>query len=169
MSLAKITHVKKTRKDWICSKCRKPIPAGSPALNFSVGYRGASQYRHSQAPECFPTREERESSMIAPIYGAIDGASFDDCDDIPSIQGVLSEIADQISEVCYEYEGSPMYEVSEDSQERVSILQDAEEDLRSWEPEDSEESTEGDSEARDAWITQAREDAQNMLDNLELP
>ena len=162
MSLARITHVKKTRKDWICSKCRKPIPAGSPALNFSVGFRGRSQYRHSQAPECFPTREERESSAIAPIYGAIDSASFDDCDDIQSIEGVLSEVADQISEVIYEYEGSPMYDASEDLQVRVGILEVAENELRDWEPEDSEEPT-------DAWITQAREDAQNLLDNLELP
>ena len=104
--------------------------------------------------------------MIAPIYGAIDSASFDDCDDIPSIQGVLSEIADQISEVIYEYEGSPMYDMSEDSQERVSILQIAEEDLRGWEPEDEEPEDEA---AKAAWLEQALDDAHSLLENLELP
>ena len=166
MSLARLTHVKKTRKDWVCTGCGKPIPAGSPAINFSVGYLGRSQYRHSRAPECFPTREQRESSAIAPIYGAIDGASFDGCEGAEAIQGVLEEVADVISEVISEYEGSPMFDVSEDLQVRVGALEIAEEELRSWEPDDEEPEGEA---AKADWLEKALDDAHSLLENLELP
>ena len=187
MSLARITHVKKTRKDWICSKCRKPIPAGSPALNFSVGYRGASQYRHSQAPECFPTREERESSLIAPIYGAIDSA-YDflqtGASSLEEVREALEQVAETIGEVASEYESSEMYDASEDLQERVSTLESAAGELESWEPDVSLE--EPDENDRDTWLecltyTAAKdvfaeqyleaaiEDATSLLSDLELP
>ena len=187
MALAKITHIKKTRKDWICSGCHKPIPAGSPALNFSVGFRGASQYRHSRAPECFPTREQRESSAIAHIYGSIDSAlDFlkTGASSLKEVLDALEQVAESISEVSGEYESSEMYEVNEDLQERVSLLEQAAGELESWEPDVSLE--EPDEDDRETWLEcttytaameafaeqyleAAAEDASSLLEEIELP
>ena len=70
MSVAKIYKVKKTRKVWTCTKCRQEIPIGSPAVNFAVGFRGRTQYRHD-TPQCRPKTSELESSAVATVYAAM--------------------------------------------------------------------------------------------------
>ena len=185
MSLARIHHVKKTRKDWTCSACHKPIPKGSSALNFAVGFRGRTQYRHVNALECYPTREQRESSAISVIYGAIDHADISsNATSIEHVRDLLENISETIRDVASDYESSEMYDVNEDLQERVSILEDAADEIDSWEPDVSLE--EPDEDDRETWLEcstytaameafaeqyleAAAEDAASLLDEIELP
>lgn len=148
MSQARVYVTAKVRKDWTCGKCGAAIRKGIDGRrSFAVGFRGREQTR-CMKPECTPTRGELESSAVAPVYDAIDGASFEGIDSVEDAKDILGEVRDAISEVVDEYESNEMFEINEQLQERVEILQAAADELDGWEfdgdqdPGDDEECTE---------------------------
>lgn len=177
MSQAKVHRAKKARKEWTCGKCRTTITVGEPVLSFSVGFRGREQRRCDKA-ECYPTRSERESSMVAPVYDAIDSVDWFSAESVEDLQSLLQEVADAMNDVASEYENSEMFEKNEDLQERASMLQEAASALESWdftedEPNEEDPDTWSEyktfDEAHEAWIQQARDEAQQTADEAEIP
>lgn len=177
MSQARVHRAKKARKEWKCGRCGTIVRVGEPVLSFSVGFRGREQRRCDKV-ECVPTREELESSMVAPVYGAIDGTDWNSFDSVEDLQTALQDIADAMREVAGEYEGSEMFDKNEDLQERASLLNEAADSLEGWEPSES-EPQEDDAEswdghptfeaAREAWLEDARAEAQQTADEAEIP
>ena len=132
MSQARVYTTAKVRKDWTCGKCGAAIRKGIDGrLSFAVGFRGYEQTRCLK-PECRPTRGELESSAVAPVYDAIDGASFEGIDSVEDAKDILGEVRDAISEVVDEYESNEMFEINEDLQDRVNTLQAAADELDGW-------------------------------------
>lgn len=177
MSQAKVHRAAKARKKWTCGKCGVEVQVGEPVLSFSVGYRGREQ-RRCDKRECYPTRSERESSMVAPVYDAIDETDWTSIDNLEDLQGALNDIADTMREVAGEYENSEMFEKNEDLQERASLLNDAADTLESWEPNETEPNAEDPETwdeyadfdtAHEAWLQQARDEAQQTADEAETP
>lgn len=175
MSLARVYNVKKTRKEWTCSKCRKTIPVGSPAVNFAVGFRGRTQYRHD-TPECRPKNSDRESSAVATVYAAQEDVDIESLDSLEDISDAVQQVVDALEEVASDYEQNEMYEVNEDLHERVDILESSASELGSWdasldsEPErDDFASVEAFEEAHETWLNEVKETAQQAIDDAELP
>lgn len=178
MSVARIYTVKKTRKVWTCSKCLQEIPKGSPAINFAVGFRGRTQYRHD-TPQCRPKTSELESSAVATVYAAMEEVDVEGLDSLDDISEAVQSVVDALEEVASEYEQNEMYEINEDLQERVSVLEDAASELGSWdasldsEPEaDDYHGPESESryeEDHEVWLNEAKETAQDAINNIELP
>jgi hypothetical protein len=135
MSQARIYTTKKVQKDWVCGKCRTPIRKGVDGrISFAVGFRGYEQTRCTK-PECRPTRSELESSAIASIYDAMDSIDYDSLQSLDDLTEARDSVVEAVNEVASEYEGNEMYDISEDLQERVSILEGASSELENWEPE----------------------------------
>lgn len=177
MSQAKVHRAAKARKKWTCGKCGVEVQVGEPVLSFSVGFRGREQ-RRCDKRECYPTRSERESSMIASVYDTLDNVDWNKAGSVEDLQELLQEVADSMREVAGEYESSEMYERNEDLQERVQILNDSAQVLEDWEPEPDEpreddKNTWDDHEsydaAHEAWLEIIRQDAQETADQAELP
>lgn len=181
MSLARIYVTKKSRKVWTCGKCRTELPIGSTVLSFAVGFRGVEQKRCDK-PACYPTRAQRESSMVAEVYDAQDSFSPDEAQTLEDLETAVQEVADACSSVASQYQDNPMYDVNEDLQERVSTLEAAESDLGSWadslesepEPEKPEDEMTPEELAafkaeHDEWIESARQAAREAVDGVELP
>ena len=182
MSIAKLEYVKKSRKVWTCSKCREEIPIGSKVIGFAVGFRGYDQKRCGDKPECFPTYSERESSMVAEIYGAQESMDLGACESLDDLENAVQDVIDACESVCDEYESGEMYDINEMLQERVDILRSAGEELQGWadalddEPEWEgfrEENPDGTEEefqvAHEEWLDAAREAANEAINNMEMP
>lgn len=177
MSLAKVHRAKKARKEWTCGKCRTTVHVGEPVLSFSVGFRGYEQ-RRCDKPECYPTRSERESSLVAPVYDAIDSADWNAAESVADLQTMLGDIAGVMTEVAGEYENSEMFERNPDLQERAEMLNNGASDLEGWEPQESEpqeddKDTWGEhktfEDAHAEWFDAAREEAQTVANEAETP
>lgn len=177
MSQAKVHRAAKARKVWTCGKCGATINVGEPVLSFSVGFRGREQRRCDKA-ECYPTRSERESSMVASVYDAVDNVDWSSAETEDGLKDLMCEVAEVMREVASEYENSGMFERSEDLQERADMLGSAADRLESWEPsenapnpEDPETWAEYPSfeAAHESWILQARDEAQQTTDEAEIP
>lgn len=177
MSQAKVHRAAKARKKWTCGKCGTEVQVGEPVLSFSVGFRGREQ-RRCDRPSCYPTRAERESSMTAPVYDAIDSADWSACQSLDDLQETLAEIAGVLNEVADEYEASEMYERNEDLQMRAETLREGVMTLESWDPgetepvEDDPKTWEGEptyEAAKEAWLENMREAAQQTADEVEVP
>lgn len=178
MSVARTYSVKKTRKVWTCTKCREEIPKGSPAINFAVGFRGRTQYRHD-TPQCRPKTSELESSAVATVYAAMEEADVEGVDSLEDLEQVVQDVVEALEEVQSEYENNEMFEINEDLQERASVLEQAADTLGSWadgldsEPEaDDYHGPESESryeEDHEAWLSEAKETAQEAINNIELP
>jgi len=175
MSLAKIYTTKKSRKEWTCGKCGDKIPVGSKVISFTVGFRGKEQKRCEKI-SCFPLRSELESSLVSGAYAALEGVDLEGLDSLEEVQQALEEAAQGVDDVASEYEQNEMYDVNEDLQERVSILEAAAEELRNFEPDQSEpelDDFDGDEETYNAeyatFMESVREEAGNLLDEVELP
>ena len=177
MSQARVHRAATARKVWMCKRCGVAVNVGEPVLSYSVGFRGLEQ-RRCDKPECYPTREERESSMVAPVYGAIDGTDWSANDSAEDLQTALQDIASTMRDVANDYESSEMFEKNEDLQQRAETLNSAADDLESWEP-DLNESSEDDKEtwgehktfedAHEAWVNDIRDEAQQLADEVEVP
>lgn len=175
MSVARIYTVKKTRKEWKCSGCGETIPVGSPAVNFAVGFRGRTQYRHDTLA-CRPKTSELESSAVASVYAAQEAVDVDSLDSLEEIADAVQQVVDALEEVQSEYENNEMFEVNENLQERASVLESSADTLGSWdasldsEPE-RDDFTNADAfhEAHTAWLEEVKETAQQAIDNIELP
>lgn len=177
MSLARITRVEKSRKEWVCGRCRGTILKGHPVLHYAVGFRGTQQHRCTK-PSCYPKDSELESSMVSSVYAEIEGVDFDSMDTAEEAEQALRSVAEECAFVSSEYELNPMFDTNYELQERAAMLQDAESHLSSWsfdddEPVEDDASTWGDAtsydEARETWVKAMRESAQNHLDEVELP
>ena len=167
MSLAKVHRAAKARKTWTCGKCGRTINVGEPVLSYSVGFRGR-EVRRCDRVSCYPTRAERESSMVASVYDAIDGADWASPASVEDLQGVMEEIASSMRDVAGEYESSEMFEKNPDLQERAELLNSAADEIEGWEPSED-EPDKADSEAWDEWFENARDEAQQIVDGAEIP
>lgn len=173
MSLARVYTVKKSRKEFTCGSCQTTIPKGSLVHHYSVGFRGRTQHRCEAHP---PSRSERESSMVAPVWDALDTAEagLSDCVTGEDFENLLQEVSDSLEEVAGEYEGSEMFERNPELQERAETLNNSASELQSVsfddEPErddfDNAESMDG---AMAEWASEQREKAQEALNNVEVP
>jgi hypothetical protein len=175
MSLAKIYTTKKSRKEWKCGKCGDVIPVGSKVISFAVGFRGREQKRCEKV-SCFPLRSDLESSLVSGAYAALEAVDLEGLDSLEEVQAALEEAAQGVEEVVSEYEQNPMYDVNEDLQERVSILEAAASELQSFEPSTPEpelDDYEDDEETYNAdyaeFMETVRDEAGNLLDEVELP
>lgn len=182
MSLARIYTVKKSRKVWTCGKCHTELLVGSPVLSFAVGFRGQEQKRCTN-PSCHPTLSERESSAVSSVYAAQEDVNLADCNSLEEIKDVVQQVIDACNEVADEYESSEMYDVNSDLQERADAVRSAGDELDSWDDGVDDEPTEDDSRdddkegdetedfesAHEAWLEEARDAAQQAIDDMELP
>lgn len=176
MSLARVHTVTKSRKEFTCGKCGVTIPKGSKVHHFAVGFRGRTQHRCAEHP---PSRAERESSLVAPVWDALDTAEagLSDCTTAEEFETLLRDAAEVFTEVAGEYEGSEMYDRNENLQERAEMLNNTASDLESvsFEEEPAEDDStnwnghtqyEG---AFQEWYEEQRQVAQDALDNVEVP
>jgi RecJ-like exonuclease len=76
-----------------------------------------------------------ESSAIASIYDAMDSIDYDSLQSLDDLTEARDSVVEAVNEVASEYEGNEMYDINEDLQERVSILEGASSELENWEPE----------------------------------
>lgn len=132
MSLARLYHTKKVQKDWTCGKCGATIRKGVDGrVSFAVGFRGFEQTRCLR-PECYPKPSERESSMLADIYAVQEGINWDELGSLEDIETAVGEVQEAVNAVKDEYESNEMYDINEQLQERVSMLEEAADSLDSW-------------------------------------
>lgn len=171
MSLARVNTVKKSRKEFTCGSCGTTIPKGSLVHHFAVGFRGRTQHRCEKHP---PTRSDRESSLVGPVWDALDNANFSDCETAEDFEAVLQEVSEVFEEVAAEYESSEMYDRNPELQERAETLNSSASELQSIsfdeEPDredfDNDESHSG---AMERWLEDARATAQAAIDDAEVP
>lgn len=176
MSQARVHRAEKARKEWTCGKCRTLVKVGEPVLSYSVGFRGREQRRCTKT-SCYPTRAELESSLVSSAYDAIDSADFTSALTLEDLQAVMQDIAGGIREVAEEYEGSTMFDNNEDLQQRAELLNSAADEVEGWDPADEPEKDNPDEwdgnvtfeEAHASWLEASREDAQQVVDEVELP
>lgn len=169
MSLARIHTTKTVRKDWVCGKCGKTIKKGVDGrISFSVGFRGRERTRCTDTA-CYPTRAERESSMVADIYAAMDSVDYSKCNSLDDLTEAVGEVMEACEGVASEYESSEMFERNEDLQERAETLRRAAEDLEAWANDLEDEPDTEDEDAHEAWLADAREAAENAVEEVELP
>lgn len=174
MSLARVHTVKKSRKEFTCGSCGTKIPKGSLVHHYAVGFRGRTQHRCEMHP---PTRSDRESSLVAPVWDALDNVNLSDCETAEDFESVLRDVAEVFTEVASEYEQSEMYERNEDLQQRAETLNNSAQELESVtfdeEPEEDDSTGwnghtqyEG---AFQEWQQEQREKAQEAIDAVEVP
>lgn len=190
MSLARITQVTRAMKDQgVCeaADCGTEIKKGDSYLWYKVGFR--SRHKHVRCVDHPPRPSERESSLVASVYGAQEDfadqvGSLDTADDIREAVQVVAEAA---REVAGEYEAA-MYDQNgnvwnTEAEERYNTLEAAADDLDSWQPdedeptpcaehEDGEEIVEGCDDCStnvEEWLETTRTSASEAVDGIELP
>ena len=150
MSIAK--HVKKSMKNYTCTKCGDEIPEGSEYRYFKPGYRGRVKVRRCMKPECAPRRSELTDNKMADVYAAQEDAEasiralkWDDegdwADQVGQIEELLTEAAGTAEGLIEEDEeaiqNAPMLE--EQLGERRDALEEWVGELQSFEPSDQPE------------------------------
>lgn len=177
MSQAKVHRAAKARKVWTCGKCGTTINVGEPVLSYSVGFRGREQRRCDKA-SCYPTRAERESSQVASVYDVVDNLDWMGATSMEDLTDLIEQAAESMREVAQEYEQSEMYEKNPDLQERAEMLNAGADSLDGWEPNATEPTTDDPETwdeyasfeaAHEAWFDDARNEAQQTVDEVELP
>jgi hypothetical protein len=176
MSLARVYTVQKSRKEFTCGSCGTTIPKGSKVHHFSVGFRGRTQHRCELH---YPSRSTLESSLVAPVWDALDTAEagLSDCTTTEDFENLLQEVVDSLDEVAGEYEQSEMFERNPELQERADTLNNSSSELQSItfddEPEEDDSTGwnghtqyEG---ALSEWLDEQREKAQEALNSVEVP
>lgn len=193
MSVARIEYVKAARKaQGKCGKCGDPIPVGAAYRHFAVGFRGSKRVR-CMKPTCTPRTSELESSLVADIYVAVEGAQDSiaamdtptDPSDVESavqdLTSTVQEVQDAIDQVAEQYRDQDEAfggNGTTEGAERADTLEGN--DLGSWEPttdspdpcDDHDSPTAGCEacqEALDAWWADVVQEANDALDGIELP
>lgn len=176
MSLARVYTVKKSRKEFTCGSCGKTIPKGSTVHHYAVGFRGRPQHRCGEHP---PSRSDRESSLVAPVWDALDTAEagLSDCDTAEDFESLMTDLAGAFTEVAGEYEDSEMFERNQDLQDRAETLNSTASELESVsfddEPDASDEEAypteEAFQNAHDEWVEEQRDKAQQAIEAAEVP
>jgi hypothetical protein len=132
MSLAKLHH-QKARKEYTCEKCQATIPKGHEYIGYTVGFR--SKYVHRRHTDCAPRPSERESSMLADAYAAVEGAedSMDGLGSPDEFADVMADCASGIREVAEEYRAAAesMGSAGEENNERADTLDAVADELES--------------------------------------
>lgn len=180
MSLAKVHLVKKARKDQgKCGHCGIDLVKGNPYIHFTVGYRGPT-FRRCTKPECAPLPSERESSLVASVYAAQEEFSLDGCDTLDAIKENITVVAEAAREIGEQYESNNNDNFNggnSDLQERADTLNNYADELEGWEPDSEEpeeenwdaESYETFEEAHQAWLDEAKQSAESVVNETELP
>jgi hypothetical protein len=144
VSIAKIQTVQRSRKEYVCEKCRDVLPVGSQYRHYTVGFR--SKYKHVRCMKdtCFPRSSELESSRLSDVYAAQENAE-DQLNALAlsstpdDISAILEELASAIREVAEEYEAAAENEYgvvfNQDSADRAEILQSAADEIENYDPE----------------------------------
>lgn len=143
MSQARIEYVKKSRKaQKPCEKCREELPVGSAYLYFYVGFRSNYKRVRCMKTECFPTRGERESSLLGEVYDAQDNAekTIQEAESWDDIKLALDEVAEACRNVASQYEEASTDEngntFNQDAADRAEILERAADDIEDIDKED---------------------------------
>jgi hypothetical protein len=192
--MAAVKNIKKSQREYTCSKCGDAIPQGAPYRYFKPGFRGRMKVRRCMKPECAPRRSELTNNKLAAVYEAqedaetniralkwSDEASWEE--QISDIESALEEAASVANDTAQEYEES--IEATPMLEDKVGEWRDAltewAGELESWQPEDEPEpepdTAEGDAstEERREWLAecaekfdQAVEGAIEVLGNLSV-
>lgn len=170
MSLAKVNHVAKARKDQgTCERCDTVITRGMPYYWFLVGFR--STYKHVRCVNHYPRVSERESSMKAQVYAAQE--NFESAmsnlsytlEDLDAIRNSYEEYVEDLRSYAedrraaldeWEYGNSQLEELAEDAENALYEVED-------WEPEDFYGDEDDEDEVRDHIETQV----QDALDKVQ--
>lgn len=170
MSLAKVNHVAKARKDQgKCESCDTVVTRGMPYYWFTKGYM--SSYKHVRCVNHYPTLSERESSMKAQVYAAqenfeanVSNLAFV-LDDLDIIRNAYEEYVEDVRSYAedrraaldeWEYGNSQLEELAEAAEEALAEVED-------WEPEDFY----GDEDDEDEVRTHIEEQVQEALDRVQ--
>lgn len=180
MSQARVYTTKgPVRKDGLkCGRCGDPIVKGKDQRRtFAVGFRGYEQTR-CMKQECYPTRAELESSAVADVYAAIDGADLSSASSLEDLEAIRDEIAQAFNDVADEYDSNEMIEINYDLQERRDMLQNSASEIESWAPEDDEPTEEDEvseedertfEERHEEWLDAARTSLDDLIGSVDIP
>lgn len=176
MSIAKVEHTKKARKDQgKCGRCATPLPVGSE-YRYWASFRGPKHVR-CMAPGCTPRQSELESSKLSAIYASVEEAEsslahFDATDDIEDIKEgiamIVREVGSTVQEVADEYREAAADDngniFNPDMDERASTLESSASELDSWEPtlDDPDDETD-----LHDWLEALKEEAQEAIQNID--
>lgn len=125
-----------------CGRCGDPLPKGSSYLTFAVGFRGYDQFRCMKSA-CYPKPSERESSLVASILSAQEGATENiggiewqgSAEEIiSSLEGERDSVVEAIDEVRQQYEDADeaMGGHQGANYERAETLQSSMDELSNW-------------------------------------
>jgi len=145
--MARVTHVKKSRKPWVCERCGKAIEVGQPYKHISPRSgpweRGRKRVRCADCPAWKPS--ELTSSKMAGVYAAQESFQaflglWSPEDGLEDVENALEEFASEVEQVADEYEESASNIVdgfghetmqSDELQEKADSLRDWAEEVRS--------------------------------------
>lgn len=172
MSIAKVEHTKKARKDQgKCGHCATPLPVGSE-YRYWASFRGPKQVR-CMDPGCTPRRSELESSKLSSIYAAQEDAedslnhldAVGDVDDIKDeVTTIVREVGSVVQEVAEEYRESSTDDYGNifnpDMNDRADVLESSASELESWEPTTADPDDETD---LHDWLEEIKQEAQDVI------
>lgn len=144
--MARLHKVAKSRKEWKCCKCGKPIKKGDPYYHFQFYKRP----RNERCMDCRPRRSEliasdKISRVVAAQEEAMDGL-MGSGQTVEDAKEILQEMANEVEEVGQEYQESAdsireyfeNSDTADDCEEKAGELEDWANRLRDWEPDDDE-------------------------------
>ncbi len=119
--MPRVNRVEKSRKDQgQCSKCSKPLPAGSAYLYWEFRYGG----RRVRCLDCPPRRQDlTQSAFFQSLYDIEDAVQeIADWEDLEGVIGMIEELSDE----CQDSLDSMPQQLQEDSipQRRIDALED---------------------------------------------
>lgn len=138
-----------------CEKCKDPIPKGATYRSFQVGFRSRYTHVRCMKASCTPRPSELESSMLAEVYSAQEGAqdeltaleNGDPGEDASDIKSVVESCGEGIRGVADQYReaAEAMGSAGEgsDNEERADTLETAADELEGWDPDDDEPDFDG--------------------------
>lgn len=189
MSVAKVVRVEKSRKDQgKCGHCGDELPAGSGYVWWKMGFR--SNYKHKRCLKavCFPKPSERESNKTATILAAQESfeMQIDNINDKEEIESLVQEVGSAVREVAEEYrEAADAWEQgNSELEEKADHYEGQADESENWESDKGEEpelcekhEEEGDQdkaancedcqEKREEWIQEIRDEATEVVNNIE--
>jgi len=131
MSIAKVTHIKRSQKPYTCEKCREAIPKGSAYRRFKVGFRSRYNHYRCMKPECTPRNSELDASKMSAVWDAQETfeSAIESADNADDMNSALSDYAEALREVGEEYreasEGEQGQVFNTVAEERAEMLESA--------------------------------------------
>jgi hypothetical protein len=131
-----------------CGKCGRDIPKGERYRWYKVGFRSRYKNIRCYRSECTPRSSELESSLMAGVYSAIEGAedalaaldAGEPEDDASSIAEAVTDAADGVREVADQYSeaADAMGDAGYDMQEKADEIGSAADELEGYSAGDDE-------------------------------